>query len=361
MLNWLRHWPEDQALRPVVIVRRSGDPLQAELPDRIPVVDLRVHGTGLWPSAIATLRLARIIASRKPEIVVALLSLPSVALATRLACVNTKLIASLQNPIIGSEAGFISTRKRPFWVPQVCTWSYKLCDQLWAIAPGLAFEATETFRAPVTHTRLLPNSVDIGLIAAKAAEFIDHPAFADPTAPVIVTACRLAWQKRVDILLRAFAKVRQHSAANLVILGDGPLRSDLQAQAEALGISDHTYFLGVRSNPWQYIAKASVFALASDFEGLGNVIIEAMACGTPVVATRAWPGTEYLITHESTGVLVPRRDPVALADGILRMLTESSLRKTCIGNGIRRASEFDIPDVMQQMNVFLGELLQTGA
>ncbi len=358
LLNWLRHWPADQILRPVVIVRRRVGPLLAQIPEHIPVLDLEINGNGLRHSALFAVRLARVIARRRPTIVVALLCVPSAALAARLASRGVKIVASLQNPIAGSESGFVRNQSRGPWVLPVCRWTFRACDQFWAIAPGLAKEAIETFQAPEKRTVLLPNSVDIELIDSKKAEAVIHPAFANPEVPVILTACRLVWQKRVDILLEAFARLCQRHPANLVILGDGQLRAELEAHARTLGIANRTYFLGVSDNPWRFIARASVFVLSSDFEGLGNVLVEAMACGAPVVATRARPGAEFVITHESNGLLARTGDPIALEAGIRRMLEEPSLRERCIANGLRRAAEFDIGKTMAQMKLYIEALLR---
>jgi glycosyltransferase involved in cell wall biosynthesis len=193
--------------------------------------------------------------------------------------------------------------------------------------------------------RVLPNSVDLAQIRSSQAMPVDHPAFQTTDIPVIITAGRLAPEKRIDILLEAASYLALRIQFNLVILGEGAQRSQLEQLASDLGISARTFFLGFQPNPWKFIGKSAVFALASDFEGFGNVLIEAMACGVPVVTTRAPFGPEYILSSSTCGLLVPTGDPVALAEALQRMLSDTELRQHCVAGGFKRAADFDIGQI----------------
>jgi glycosyltransferase involved in cell wall biosynthesis len=135
------------------------------------------------------------------------------------------------------------------------------------------------------------------------------------------SAGRLSLQKRIDLLLVAFARFRQHvPATKLFVAGDGELRAALEAEASRLGIADSCRFLGHVEDIVGFHHALDLFIQSSDYEGTPNVVLEAMALETPVVAT-AVGGTTELIQHETHGLLVPPREPEALAEAMTLALT----------------------------------------
>jgi glycosyltransferase involved in cell wall biosynthesis len=115
-------------------------------------------------------------------------------------------------------------------------------------------------------------------------------------------------------------KVRQHSDARLLILGDGPLRGELQDLIDSLDLQEHVRLEGYVDNPLKYFARADVFVLSSLVEGLPNVLVEAMLCGCTPVSTDCPTGPRELLGSGKFGYLVPVHDPPAIADGILMAL-----------------------------------------
>ena len=138
--------------------------------------------------------------------------------------------------------------------------------------------------------------------------------------PVIVTAGRLTPVKDHKTLLRAFAELRATRPARLVIFGDGPLKSELETEAGRLGIAGSTLFPGYVNDPAAVYAVADLFVLSSVSEGFGNVLIEAMAAGVPVVSTDAAHGPREILLDGALGPLVPVGDAAALAAAIARTL-----------------------------------------
>ncbi len=158
----------------------------------------------------------------------------------------------------------------------------------------------------------------------------------DANVPVIAIAAVLRPEKRIDLLLRAHAEVTTHlPRAQLIIAGDGECRADLERQARQLGIAANVSFLGARSDVDSILRAADVAALSSDREGSPLLVFECMASSTPLVATRVG-GVPDVIEHDRTGVLVPRRDPRALADAVVGLLTDPS-RRTAIAAAAREA------------------------
>lgn len=138
---------------------------------------------------------------------------------------------------------------------------------------------------------------------------------------------RLANQKGFDLLLEAFKKVVQHfPEAGLVILGEGPLRDDLQAQIKVLNLTDHVLMPGQMHNPHAVIAACDLFVFSSRYEGQGLALVEAMACGVPAVSFDCPSGPSYIIQDNVDGILVPPGDTGALAEAVAMLLNDEKRR-----------------------------------
>jgi glycosyltransferase involved in cell wall biosynthesis len=143
-----------------------------------------------------------------------------------------------------------------------------------------------------------------------------HPWLLDERVPVILGAGRLTAQKDFATLIRAFALLQQAPNPRLLILGEGPEREDLLRLATRLGVADRVALPGFVSNPRAHMAAASVFVLSSRWEGFGNVLVEAMSSGTPVIATDCPSGPREILAHGEFGQLVPVGDHDALSAAI---------------------------------------------
>jgi exopolysaccharide biosynthesis WecB/TagA/CpsF family protein len=148
----------------------------------------------------------------------------------------------------------------------------------------------------------------------------------DRSCPVLVFAGRLSPQKDPQTLLQAFALLLTAMPARLLILGDGPLRASLDAEVDRLGISSSVAFAGFQANPLPWIVRASALVLTSRYEGLGNVIVEALACGTPVVSTDCPWGPAEILEDGRFGVLAAPGDPFALSSA-MRLCLETAWDK----------------------------------
>ncbi len=171
----------------------------------------------------------------------------------------------------------------------------------------------------------IANSIDIKAAAERAAEALEHPWFAPGEPPVILGIGRLAPQKNFRLLIEAFARVRHARPSRLVIIGDGAGKepTKLQALAASLGLtSSDIWFAGRQSNPLKFLANARVFVLSSNWEGMSNVLLEALACGCPVVATDCPTGVREQLDGGRIGPIVPINDPEQLADAMIRRLGE---------------------------------------
>jgi glycosyltransferase involved in cell wall biosynthesis len=164
------------------------------------------------------------------------------------------------------------------------------------------------------------NIVCDGASAARMQEPVDHPWLFSKDVPVVIAAGRLAPWKGFSDLIDALALVRVQRQVRLLILGDGPLRAELQKQITALGLVGSVQLLGYVENPLKYFSRADIFALSSHVEGLPNVLVEAMMCGCTPVATDCPTGPREVLDDGGYGYLVKPRDPRSIADGILKAI-----------------------------------------
>lgn len=190
-----------------------------------------------------------------------------------------------------------------------------VADAVIAVSLGVAEDLRRT--APrAARVWAVPSPVVTPELLERAAAPVDHPWFDDRRTPVILTAGRLVAQKDQPTLLRAFAETRKARPARLMILGVGPDGDKLMALARELGIHDDVDFRGFQSNPIAYMARAQLFVLSSIYEGLPVALIEAMACGTPVVSTDCPSGPREILESSRWGRLVPVGDWRMLARAI---------------------------------------------
>jgi glycosyltransferase involved in cell wall biosynthesis len=164
------------------------------------------------------------------------------------------------------------------------------------------------------------NIVADGNFHARATEPVEHPWLQNTAFPVLIAAGRLAPWKGFADLISAVALVKKERNIRLLILGDGPLRSELQAQIDKSALSDSIQLIGYVDNPLKYFTRADIFVLSSHVEGLPNVLVEAMMCGCTPVATDCPTGPKEVLDGGRFGYLVTPRDPRALADGILKAI-----------------------------------------
>lgn len=158
--------------------------------------------------------------------------------------------------------------------------------------------------------------------------------------PVILAVGRLVPQKAFDILLRAFAGGAGDLAGwSVEILGEGPLREELERLAEELGVRQRVAFHGYVDDPHAHYARAGIFALPSRYEGMPNALLEAMATGLPVVVSDASPGPLEEVTDGEHGIVVPADDVAALTAALAKLAGDAGLRRALGEAGRRRSVE----------------------
>jgi len=201
------------------------------------------------------------------------------------------------------------------------------------------------------------NPVDAERLAAAAARSTSPYA---GEGPHVLAMGRLTRQKGFDLLLDALARVRADGVpARLTIVGVGELEAELKAKTGALGLADVVTFAGFQEHPERYFAHADVFVLSSRYEGMPNVVLEALACGLPIVAFDCPHGVSEIVRDGENGRLLPPEDVGALASVLGRLLRDAPTlaRMRAAAPGSIRA--FTAPVVSARWNAIFAEL--TGA
>lgn len=311
-----------------------------------PEIALRPLSTARADSGSSTARIIRaipplrhLIKEWQPDLVCSLLDHANLAaiLATRSLSRPPALIIGLQNTLSASH--WRSRRPQSLIVRALAPRLYPLASQVLALSHGVAADAAACIPALRGRIAVIYNAgLDQALLEQAREPLPERAALGD--APLILACGRLTPQKGFHHLIDALAIVRRDLPAQLWIIGRGELRNQLERRAAALGLAPYVRFLGFQQNPFRYMAGADLFALSSEWEGFGNVIVEAMACGAPVVATDCPHGPGEIITHGINGLLVPVARPAALATALTRALGDPELRRALAAAGRIRANDF---------------------
>jgi glycosyltransferase involved in cell wall biosynthesis len=232
--------------------------------------------------------------------------------------------------------------------PRVMRWLirriYPLADVVLAVSEGVKQSLVDDFRIPATSVAVAYDPCDLRRVRALALEPADMP-WPDDDTPVVCTVGRLVVPKGHVHLLRAFARLRAAISVRLVLVGAGPLERELREQAADLGICDSVAFLGWQDNPCKYLARSTLFAFSSLWEGFGIALVEALACGVPVVAFDCKSGPREILQGGECGVLVAVGDEAALAEAMRALLLDEPRRRGLAALGRERAATFDVPAV----------------
>ncbi|MGD8868374.1 MAG: glycosyltransferase, partial [Gemmatimonadales bacterium] len=303
----------------LVLAKAKGEFL-SEVHEPVNVVDL--NASRALTSAPALVRYLR---RERPAAMLSVFGfLNVVALpAWRMSRVKTRMFVCEQNTV-SMEAGNASswgTRVTPHLMRRFYPWA----NGVVVVSRGVKDDMVRLTNLPRRHITVIYNpSVVSAEVQKKASESLDHPWFKPAQPPVLLAVGRLQPQKDYPLLLRTFAQVRQTLPARLMILGEGKERPMLEAMIKELDLQKDVSLPGFVMNPYAYMARASLYVLSSRWEGLPTVLIEALCCGTSVVATDCPSGPREILRGGKYGRLVPVGDETALTHAITAAVEKPS-------------------------------------
>ena len=241
------------------------------------------------------------------------------------------------------------------WLP-VARALYPQADALVACSRGVRLKMEEMLGLAPGRIRAIGNPVPVRHCWRLAQEEVAHPWFAAGEPPVVLTVGREAPQKDYGTLVEAFALLRRAMPARLVIMGDlsAHLKAALTARAQGRGVAEDLAFLDFDQNPFRYMRRAGLFALSSLREGLPTVLIEALACGTPVVSTDTPCGPEEILEGGKLGKLTPMKAPAALAQAMAATLRGDRPSAAALK---RRAADFSCERAADEYQKLFAQVL----
>ncbi len=327
--------------------RRRGE-LLAKVPDRARVVEL-----GASRQLFAPLKLHAYLKREKPDILLTAIEQMHIStiIACRLSGSDARHVVTLHNPL-SSQA------RRPGLAFKALPLLYRLlirqAHAIVGVSYGVADDMASRARIPRDRIEVIYNGVvDAKFKLRRDSGEVAVVLPAGVIAPLIVNAGRMSEQKDHETLIRAFACLGSKPQPYLAILGDGPLRPSLEALATELGVTDRILTPGIIANPLPTFKAADLFVLSSRYEGLPLVLVETLACGTPVVSTDCPYGPREILNGGEFGTLVPIGNPAALAKAIDDSLGRTHERQRLI----IRSEQFSIEQCAKEYAELFRRLL----
>jgi len=317
-----------RGFRTHLVLGRDHGAYSQHISPNVTVVDLHTNRT-----LQATMALARYLRNTRPPVLL------SASVMCNIAALALGRFASPRTRIVIREDSFMSlaspiTNRTPSSVSGVSTLAFRAVPRLYPKADliitaskGSAADLVENFGARKVKTKTIYNPVISDGVLQESNATPSHP-WCQDTMPVVLAVGRLSAEKDFSTLLRAFALVRQQRESRLLILGEGPDRVALEALSTTLGISADVDMPGFVDNPYSFMKHSAVYVLSSVREGMSNTLVEAMACGCPVVSTDCPSGPSELLDGGRYGALVRMGSSDELAESILDVLSGGGGRPT---------------------------------
>lgn len=319
-LNLLKGMSPDAFDLELILVDATGAFVD-QVPAHVTLTDLKAGGISK-----AVVPLARHLRRTKPDILMSHSSHINVgAIAAKLLSgvpMRTVVVEHNNRSVSGQFKPRKSNPTRAYrkLLPRLIERLYKYANAVVGVSYGVSHYIVTRYHVPAHKLHTIYNPIVDDDLLAKAEGRPFHPWLSEKSKPVLLAVGRLTVQKDFETLLRAFAEVRRRTECRLIILGEGEKRGELEALVQTLGVADDVALPGFTDNPYACMRSADALVLSSRWEGLPTVLVEAMACGCPVIATDCPSGPEEILEGGKWGPLVAVGNPEALADAILKTL-----------------------------------------
>jgi glycosyltransferase involved in cell wall biosynthesis len=304
----------------VSLVVQSLQGAEVAVPAGIRAVELGAAGT-----LASVFRLSRWLRQNRPRWVLSAFPHTNVAAVAAVAWsgAGSRCVVSEHAPLS------LQIQRQGTWryrmLPPLVRWAYGRADAVVAVSEGVRRDLL-TLAGPRLRLHTIANPVIDDDGGSEAGATPPHPWLIDPALRVVLSVSRLSVEKDIPTLLRAFAALRaRQPQCRLLVAGDGPARAELQALVHELGLSEAVALPGRIQVPRSWMRRAAVFALASEYEGFGNVLVEALSSGCPVVSTDCPVGPREILDGGRYGALVPVGDWQGMAQALQRAIDQPGL------------------------------------
>lgn len=301
------------------------------IPDNLSVVDL---GAERMIRAIRPLR--RYIRSRKPRVLFSTISHANVGalIAKLLSGTDVPVVVRQSNTPLSEHRGAFGTRSTGRLIPYI----YPYAHAILAVSESVRDELIQMNPKMAPLIKVVPTPVLSPSVYERARVVPDHAWYKRKDKPIILSVGRLKPHKGMFELIEAFSSIKSEIDARLVILGEGDDRVRLERLIERLDLQADVALLGFNDNPFSFMKHSDLFVLASHFEGLPNVLVQALALDIPIIATDCPGGVSELLGHGKYGSLIPVGHAEMLAQGIIKELKN----KQCAVREVPHLEKYDV-------------------
>ena len=333
----------------VVVLKRVGE-YESHLDSSIRIVDLDA-----WRMLFSLPKLVGYLRRERPRAVMATDEHTHLLLlaARFVACVKTRVILRVGNVYTELYARYTDQKHR-IMLQMIKAW-YRYADIIIANSKGVADDIRALTKIPEDRITVIYNPKDMRAIEEKLRQPSGHPWLDEKSLPIVITHGRLREQKNLGLLIHAFAGLPASVSARLVLVGSGREEERLKEEVRRRSLEDTVAFVGYAENPYAFLAKADVYVSASLWEGLSNSLVEAMACGLPIIASDCNAGPREVLAPETDyrarlsagveyapyGILTAVNDETALTDALTALLSDATMRMAYADASRTRAKDFD--------------------
>ena len=338
----------------LILLNKVGEYLK-DIPKHVDIIDLKKRSPLDFFRLLFVLR--RIVKDEQPDILFSHLYYNNI-----LTVLSSLLLSIKHKPQIivcehNSHRGYLPHARLGWLKTLLIQFTYRRADKVISVSKGIYDALVQDFKIDKEKLTIIYNPFDIKQIQKLSQNDVSLQYFEEhKDYYIIISIGRLERQKNYKFLLESFSLIKDENI-RLVILGQGSLRDELMKIVQEKGIEKKVDFIGFQENPFSWIAKADLFVLSSDWEGFGNVIVEAMCCGTPVISTDCPSGPNEIITHNQNGFLVPMNDKSALIRAILRMKEKPEMRESFCDQAFETIKQFDMNKIVRKYEKTFEEIL----
>lgn len=328
-----------------LVLMQAVGPYLHEIPNTIRIIDLNAKRARTCLPA-----LVKYLSREEPKWLMSGLHANPIALLGKLIPgISTKVIISERNTLSIQSKNTKNLRSKIS--PLLAKCLYPIADGIVAVSKGVANDLIDVVGISKHRVRYIYNPVVTPQLRQKADVPLSDPWFSDGQPATVLAIGSLTAQKDFSVLIEAFSRVIRTHPSRLLILGEGQERAKLEAQVRELKLNNSIKMPGFVSNPYPYMRRADVFVLSSRWEGLPGVLIEALYCEIPIVATDCPSGVKEILNGQEYGKVVPVGDVSALANGISAAL-RGEIKKPAVESWRR----FELETIVDQyINNFFRE------